>query len=244
MIRSTYRNIMLGALCVSIGASFFMFRKAQDFQQQIMDKENEIIRLRQERENAESLHIAYVELDGLTITEQTATQLDILRHLGLEQSDLTFQMENRDVQAIGSTSLYIHTVRISGKLLYSEALALVDRLQNTKKIVLDAIELLAPSNNDGDKVGFALEGKIYGLDKVLTPSPLTPAEVPPAEPVTDPSATFGVTETVSLTDISGTLPAAEPVSGTFMVPAAVSPATPEPLQTTPASAEPTQGTGQ
>lgn len=203
MIRSTYRNIMLGALVVSVGASVFMFRQAQDFQQSIVDKENEIIRLRQERENAESLHVAYVELDGLTITEQTATQLDILRHLGLEQSDLDFQMENRDVQAVGSTNLYIHSVRISGKLPYQESLALIDRLQNTKKIVLDSVELTAPGNNDGNKVGFALEGKIYGLDKTpppageVSPQPEAPAEAAPV-------SSTDVTPTASV-DMSGTL---------------------------------------
>lgn len=178
MIRSTYRNLMLSLLAVSFGISFYLFRMSQDFQAQITDRQNDITRLNQELENAQSLNVALTELDNLTITEQTATQLDILRHLGLEQSEIGFQLESRDVQMVGSTSLYSHTVRITGSMAYDQILALCDRLQNTKKIILTQIELNAPVGTETSDVRFTISGKIYGLDKNLSAVTPTPQPTP------------------------------------------------------------------
>ncbi|RYG61566.1 MAG: hypothetical protein EON60_03050 [Alphaproteobacteria bacterium] len=167
MIRSTYRNLMLLLLLLSFGVSFYLFRKTQDVQLEIGSFQNDIIRLRQELENAQSLNVALNELDNLTITEQTATQLDILRHLGLEQSNLNFTVESRDEQVIGDTRLFIHNVRIGGNMPYETALNLSDKLQSTKKIVLDAIELTVLPSDPNNFIMFSLAGKIYGLEKNL-----------------------------------------------------------------------------
>lgn len=177
MIRSTYRNLMLILLAVSFGLSFYLFRWSQDFQLQISQTQSDITRLNQEFENARSLDVALTELDNLTITEQTATQLDILRHLGLEQSDIGFLLESRDVQGIGNTNLYIHNVRISGPMTYEAALALSDRLQNTKKIVMNTIQIDAPGN-ESTNVTLLLTGRIYGLDKTI--------QVETSQPVAEP----------------------------------------------------------
>ncbi len=178
MIRSTYRNVMLGGLAACFGLSYYLFTTSQDFQLQIQRRNNDVIRLNQELENMQNLNVALTELDNLTITEQTATQLDILRHLGLEKSDLNFQLEARDVQNIGQSSLYIHTVRIDADLEYAEALALCDRLQNTKKIVLNQITLQAPpSGTESTLVGLNVLGSIYGLDKVIPEPEIIPAPV-------------------------------------------------------------------
>lgn len=209
MIRSTYRNLMLLMLVLCFGLSFYLFRKTQDVQLEIGTFQNDIIRLRQELENAQSLNVALNELDNLTITEQTATQLDILRHLGLEQSKLNFMLESREEQLIGDTRLYVHNVRITGSMPYETALNLSDKLQSTKKIVLDVIELTNQPGDTNNFIGFALSGKIYGLEKNLQAVPIEPAATPEAQqdtpapeqlvteapvqadvaPVTDPSAT-------------------------------------------------------
>jgi hypothetical protein len=196
MIRSTYRNIMLGMLVVSFGLSFYVFRKTQDKQLEIADRQNDITRLNQEFDNAKSLDVALTELDSLTITEQTATQLDILRHLGLEQSELDFQMESRDMKTIGNTNLYIHNVRISGKMPYETALGLCDRLQNTKKIMLDGVELSASAQADTSDISLVLTGKIYGLDKTL-PAADTAASAQPEMAVSDTVAAVSATQSVS-----------------------------------------------
>ncbi|PZP39995.1 MAG: hypothetical protein DI585_02265 [Pseudomonas fluorescens] len=176
MIRSTYRNIMIAVLIGCFLLAFFLFRKSQDFQLEVSDLQNEITRLNQELDNARSLDVALTELDNLTITEQTATQLDILRHLGLEQSDIGFQLESREEQSIGATVLYIHNVRITTDMSYVGALALADRLQSTKKIVISTIEMSeAPAEKNTD-VTMALLGKIYGLNKVLPEPTITAPE--------------------------------------------------------------------
>ncbi len=175
MNRSTYRNIMIAVLLICFGVAYYLFTTSQTYQVQIQQRTNEIIRLNQEFENAQNLNVALTELDNLTITEQTATQLDILRHLGLENSELTFQLEARDVQAIGPSSLYVHTVAISGNMPYAEALALCDRLQNTKKIVITAIEVRGPpSGTTQDTVDLRVVGLIYGLEKVIPPLDMLP----------------------------------------------------------------------
>ncbi|RYG61748.1 MAG: hypothetical protein EON60_02380 [Alphaproteobacteria bacterium] len=214
MIRSTYRNLMLLMLLLSFGVSFYLFRKTQDVQLEIGSFQNDIIRLRQELENAQSLNVALNELDNLTITEQTATQLDILRHLGLEQSNLNFTVESRDEQVIGDTRLFIHNVRIGGNMPYETALNLSDKLQSTKKIVLDAIELTVLPGDANNFINFTLAGKIYGLEKNLealaqaaaalpedesTPAPEIPAQ--PAEDTLNP-VTGGASPTTVLPDIS------------------------------------------
>ena len=189
MNRSTYRNLMVAALLACFGLAYFLFTTSQDFQLQIQQRNNDLIRLNQELENMQNLDVALTELDNLTITEQTATQLDILRHLGLEKSELDFQMESRDVQSVGGTSLYVHTVKIKADLEYPEALALCDRLQNTKKMVMREIVLTAPpSGSNSPLVGLDLTGSTYGLDKVIPPLEILPAvqaDTPPADTPSD-----------------------------------------------------------
>jgi hypothetical protein len=148
MTRSGYRNVMLLLVVFFTG----------------VERQNNLTRLGQEFENANRLNIALNELDGLTVNEQTATQLDILRHLGLEQSELEFRMESREVRSVGNTGLYVHNVRLGGSLPYPAALYLADRLQNTKKIMISSI-VLTPVNDGPNRVAFTLTGRIYGLDK-------------------------------------------------------------------------------
>ena len=226
MIRSTYRNVMMGLLVVTLGVSFYLFRMTQDKQVEISDRQNDITRLNQELENAQTLNVALTELDSLTITEQTATQLDILRHLGLERSELQFELESRDVQSIGSTSLYVHNVKIIGTMPYETALGLCDRLQNTKKIMLDGIDITASTNSDSSDINLMISGKIYGLDKALPQNNLPIAEI---APTSETSATTPVSPTVinvsTTTAISASIAVSVSTQVTVTLPLAVSPIT-------------------
>lgn len=175
MTRTGYRNLMFSLVVLFAGLAVFLFMRCQTFEEEIVNRQNELTRLGQELENAYRLNIALTELDQLTINEQTATQLDILRHLGLEQSDLRFTAESRDVQTIGNTSLYVHAVRLEGDIAYPAALNLFDRLQNTKKILINKIEISRPGTDNGDnQVSIVLGGRIYGLDKATPPPEAAP----------------------------------------------------------------------
>lgn len=175
MTRTGYRNLMLALVVLLAGMAIFLFMKCQSFEEDIVSRQNDLTRLGQELENARNLNIALTNLDQLTINEQTATQLDILRHLGLEQSDLKFSAEGRDVQTIGATSLYVHTVRLMGDMAYPAALYLFDRLQNTHKILITNIQLNRSGQGGENMVSINLAGRIYGLDKADV-APGTPAE--------------------------------------------------------------------
>lgn len=236
MIRSTYRNIMLTVLAACFGISFYLFRMSQDIQVEITERENDITRLNQELENAQSLNVALTELDNLTITEQTATQLDILRHLGLEQTEIGFQMESRDVQNLGTTSLYTHNVRITGIEPYDQALALCDRLQNTKKIVLTSVEINVPSVQASANVNFSIAGKIYGLDKTLPAAGTVASSPTVVAPVSDPSATSPTVTTSPTIATSGSVPVAAGASPTVSVTAPVTVSSTATSPTTPVEA--------
>ncbi|MBI1308534.1 MAG: hypothetical protein GC129_01570 [Proteobacteria bacterium] len=164
MTRSSYRNIMLVTLAALMALSAFIFFSGQSIEEEILTRQNQLTRLNQELDNAARLSAALTELDQLTIDEQTATQLDILRHLGLEQTDINFTVDSREVRTVGENNLYVRNVSIEGDLDYSTALYLADRLHNTKKIVINLIQL-TPSYGQKNKVHMRLTGKIYGLDK-------------------------------------------------------------------------------
>jgi len=168
MKRSDYRNIMVIMLLLCLGVATYIFFLGQEEEQEIIDRQNTVTRLTQELENAARLSAALTELDQLTINEKTATQLDILRHLGLEQTDINFAIESREVRTIGDTNLYVRTIRLESTLDYPAALYLADRLHNTKKLILSEINL-NPSVNKRNKINLMLKGKVYGLDKVDAP---------------------------------------------------------------------------
>jgi len=165
MTRSGFRTVMFLLLFVLLGLSGLIFYWCQKLEADIVSRQNNLTRLKQELENARSLNTALTELDQLTINEKTATQLDILRHLGLEQTDLEFRVESREMRSVGITNLYVHSVRLAGALAYPAALRLADSLQATKKIMITDITLRPVTTDTGDKIQLTLTGRIYGLDK-------------------------------------------------------------------------------
>lgn len=171
MKRSSYRNLMILGVVLVVGVSIALFLKSQKVEEDIMMRNNDIVQLNQELENVKNISAAQIELDKLTISEQTATHLDILRHLGLEHSTLTINLQGREDLPLGDTRLYTHAVHIEGVLPYAEALGLSDKLQNAKKIIFTTIAFASAQGQPGEvvtdpsSVKFALDGRIYGLDK-------------------------------------------------------------------------------
>lgn len=164
MTRSGYRNTVLMGMIALFGVSAFVFFQGQKESEKIVDAQNELTKLKQELENAARLSAALTELDQLTINENVATQLDILRHLGLEQTDVNFTLGGRQDKTVGETKLYVRSAQVGGKLNYPAALYLADRLHNTKKIILTQVEV-TPDSAESDKVNIMISGNIYGLDK-------------------------------------------------------------------------------
>lgn len=164
MNRSTFRNMWLLSTLLLLALSFLVFQKGRTEQDEIANQVFQLNSLQSELENAARRALALDELDKLTINEKTATRLDILRHLSLEQSGYDFVVNARQTKQVGDSQFYLRSVTLTANLPYANALALIDRLHATKKIIINKIEL-KQSATPGDNVGLQLDGTIYGLDK-------------------------------------------------------------------------------
>jgi len=118
----------------------------------------------QELENVQRLSVATAELDKLTLNEKVTTRLEILRHLGFEQSNYKVDISSRQNQQVGATTLYLRTLTVTLSLPYAMALAVIDQIHNARKMVLGRITL-KPSATDASLVETTLVGTIYGLEK-------------------------------------------------------------------------------
>ena len=108
---------------------------------------------------------ALAALDKLTIDEANATRLDILRHLNLEKSDLTFNLTSKAVRKVGAIDLYIRNFNLSGSdATYGKALEMIDWLNSTNKVAVNTVALQSGTGY-GDSVAFTVNGILYGLDK-------------------------------------------------------------------------------
>lgn len=164
MNRKSFRNIWILTMVVIVGMVFVAYRSAEDAKMAIRSRNFDLRNLQVELDNAARRAELLKELDSLTINEKTATRLDILRHLGLEQSGYEFIVNARQVKIIGDANLYQRMVRLSTDIPYANAMMLIDRLHETRKIVINKIEMKR-SSQMGDKVSITIEGNIYGLEK-------------------------------------------------------------------------------
>lgn len=164
LTRRSFRNMSLLLIALLLSLMLLIFNWAQDESESITNKTYQLSDLSSELENAARRSAALDELDKLTIDEKTATRLDILRHLGLEQTDYSFVVNARTERSVADARLYTRLVQMEARLPYADALELVDRLHDTRKIVITRIQL-ERSGEPGDMVNLRLEGTIYGLEK-------------------------------------------------------------------------------
>lgn len=162
--RSSFRNMSLLLIGLLLSLMLLIFNWAGGEQDAIIAKTNQLNDLSNELENAARRSAALEELDKLTIDEKTATRLDILRHLGLEQTGYIFNVQARTERGVADAKLYTRLVQLEAEVSYSEALELVDRLHETRKIVINSIEV-ERNGTPGDHVTLRVEGTIYGLEK-------------------------------------------------------------------------------
>lgn len=164
MTRSTFRNLWILVIAVLVSTSFYIYKKADIYQAKISRANSQLERLQRDLRAGNQLSAALAELDKVTINENVATHLDILRHLGLEKTELDFRTLAKTERKIGSTSLFVRTFSLQGNLPYMQALQQLDWLHNTKKVVLRNITL-TPGSGYGDSVKLSVEGRLYGIDK-------------------------------------------------------------------------------
>jgi hypothetical protein len=165
MTRTGQRNLILiccGALVILAGLFYLQSQKSLEAAK-VLGQERD--GLQRELANVSRRAATLTELNQLTIDERTATQLNILRHLGLAKMDIDFRLSARDTRQMGVDNLYVRTANIQTQVPYAEALKLLDMLHANRKMVLTEITLLAGRPEKDDDVTLRVNGRIYGLEK-------------------------------------------------------------------------------
>lgn len=164
MTRSSSRRIWLAVIAGLLLGAFLVFRQGQTYQDDISRKESQVSQLRKDLVAGNQFSALLTELDNITIDENRATTLDILRHLDLEESTMFYSTKSKTSRPIGGTTLYTRRFTLEGEMSYQEALAQVDWLHNTNKVVLNKVTM-KPGAGFGNTVKLTIEGTLYGLEK-------------------------------------------------------------------------------
>jgi hypothetical protein len=131
----------------------------------IQQHQSDLAASRQELENVSRLSTALKKLDQLTIDENTATRLEILRHLQMENNDYNIVIGARSPHVVGSVALTQRQITITADLSYADAMALADRVYNQGRMNVTGVTLSNAPDNSGAEVEIKIEGMLYGLDK-------------------------------------------------------------------------------
>ena len=164
MTRSSSRNIILLIMALFVAASMWVMGKDKDIQQTNSVLNKKLNRLKAELKRGAHVSGEAALLDKKTINEKQATTLDILRHLGLEESALVYKTRSKISRQVSGITLYTRSFVLEGQVSYREALEQIDSLHGTEKVVIDKV-VLVPGEGFGDIVKVSIEGTLYGLDK-------------------------------------------------------------------------------
>ena len=96
--RQTFRNIWILSMILLAVLAFAFYNYALTQKERATNQQMQLGSLQTELENASRRSQSLDKLDQLTINEKTATRLDILRHLGLEQTDYQFQVSGNQTR--------------------------------------------------------------------------------------------------------------------------------------------------
>lgn len=165
MTRSKFRKLWLVSLSIMMAATMYAYDKSEQTTIESDRKIKRINSLTIQRRSGDQVTSALADLDSRTIDEKSATRLDILRYLGLEESRLQITVGNDFEKKIGRTKLITRTINVQGVLPYAEALSQLDYFHNTKKVSINYISVSPKTKVFGDAVNFDLRGVIYGLQK-------------------------------------------------------------------------------
>lgn len=164
MTRSASRRLWLLIIGLLLIGAYVAFKKAQTLQGDIALAEERRVQLNRDLRQGNIFSAALSDLDKFTINERQATTLDILRHLDLQESSLNYETRSIVSRSVGGVILYTRRFALRGTMSYAEALAQVDWLHNTNKVVIDRVTLDA-AEGYGDVVNVQIEGTLYGLEK-------------------------------------------------------------------------------
>ena len=165
MTRQLFRNVSLLIMAVLLITVWLLWGQVQQAQSTVQSTEDAVTSLQRELRASSKRAEALAEVDRLTIDENNATRLDVLRHLGLEESALEFTLNARTERPIGTTTLFVRNFSVVGAgLAYHEALELVNYFNASQKVAVQQV-ILTPGDGYGDSVNLQVSGVLYGLAK-------------------------------------------------------------------------------
>lgn len=164
MTRTKFRQFWIVVVGVMLMVASYAHNHSKDIAVSIDRANKTRDKLDIEFRTGNQMTSALVELDGVTIDENEATRLEILRYLGIESSDLVLQTQAPIIRKMVGTDLYVRRFTIKGMKPYAEALDQIDLFYNLKKVTVYSVQLDQVKGYD-DNVSFELKGAIYGLQK-------------------------------------------------------------------------------
>jgi hypothetical protein len=166
MTRSALLNLMLLVLLVCGAVTGLLWWYVQRAEAKLIELRIDLETRKTELANLHQMTEAQTRLDALTLDERTTTQLELLKHLGLEKMELSFEIAAREEQPVGDTSLITRGIVISLDQSYPDQMAFIEKLYGNGKLQIAKIELRrAIVAGIADPVALRLEGKIYSIEK-------------------------------------------------------------------------------
>jgi hypothetical protein len=194
MTRTSLLNICILVLVICAAVAGLLWWQIGKAEEQLVNLRSTLSQKQAEFANLNDMTTAQEKLDVLTLDERTSTQLDILKHLGLEQVDLNFTVNSRETRTVGDTNLIVRTVNLDVTQSYPEVQALIDQLYANGKLQIRGLELTPSEEEMPDPVTLRMEGMLYSLEKLGLP----PSSTLPPPVVISPTATNPISATANM----------------------------------------------
>ena len=164
MSRTKFRQTWMAIMAIMLLATSYAYNKYQSMQLMVNRANSELTRLQNEKSTGDKMTAALVDLNTHTLDEAKATKLEIMRYLGIEQTDFTLVEKVPVRKNVGGSEVTVRLFDLDGVSSYSDVLRRLDLFHEIKKVSVHRIEI-TPTTHYGDLVNFKMEGAIYGLQK-------------------------------------------------------------------------------
>ena len=164
MTRIAFRRFWMVVILVLGVSSYLVYGESQQTRADIDREVRNRQRMQVELNSGSLVAKALEEFDGLVMNEHESTMLSVLRYLGYEQSPFEVRVSGPSKVTFAGTKIFSRKVTVKGEVPYRVALSEIDRIYNSKKIVIHDVSL-KPGSDYGDSVSFEVSGIFYGIDK-------------------------------------------------------------------------------
>lgn len=156
----------MGVVFVVFCSTFFAFNKAQEYETQTGYQEKKRSDLARKLRAGAQVSADLRTLNESTMDQAASTKLDVLRYMNMQDDDINLNESGQVDRKVGASQITVRnfTLTPNEELTYHNALRLVDRMHNNKRIVVESVSLKAGSGYE-DSTAVTIKGKLYGLQK-------------------------------------------------------------------------------